>query len=126
MNKKIYIDRYIMYGLNHRRNFLKHTEIGVSCDTHEEMIDFSYELLKMQQCDNCALFFIMKNGTYEAFFKTIYDNDEAANDSDQVELALCNGQGTDEQFFAELDGKFRFCCYSLLIETEDGRFEVCK
>ena len=30
----------------------------------------------------------------------------------------------DRKMFAELDGELRFCCYSLLLETAKGIFEI--
>ena len=127
MNNKIYVDQYIMYGLNRRRNFIGLPEcdtcgerMGILLETAEDIEDFAVEALRDHDCNTCALFFVFNDDSYGAYFKCVYDEDEK-----DVEYALCRMFGKDRHMFAELDGEFRFCCYSLLVETNDGLFEVC-
>ena len=95
--------------------------------THADVEEFSTDSLKVHPCESCALFYVYLDGTYEAFFKYIYDVDEGDDSDEEKEItyAYCCMQGDDRHFFAQLDGRFRFCCYSLLIEVEDGVYEVC-
>lgn len=131
---KIYTDQYIFYGLNRYRQFLSIpscNECGerprIVTKTKEDLESFSVEVLKGHDCFSCALFYVFLDGTYGAFFKIVnneeYDEDE---DEDTIEFALCKVTNSDRHLFAELDAEFRLCCYSLLVEVEDGVYEVCK
>ncbi len=129
MNNKIIFDSYIMYGLNRRRSFLRVSSCEgcggkqkVMLESDEELLEFSTETLKTRDCMASALFYVMKDGTYKTVFRVVCDEDE---EEDLVEFAIGTVRSSDMHMFAELDGEFKFCCYSLLIETDDGEFEVC-
>ena len=77
-----------------------------------------------------ALFFVYLDGTYSSIFKVVFSEEFEENMYEDNELAITfsicqTPKKTDSHLFAELDGDFRFCCYSLLFEVEDGIFEVC-
>ena len=129
MNNKIIYDQYIMYGLNHRRSFVRLPKcedcdemMGVYLSSHEEMNEFAIETLTSHDCISCALFFAMQDGTYRAYFKGILDEIE---DPEEVEIGVCEVNSDDSHLFADVDADARLCCYSLFIEHENGRFEVC-
>lgn len=133
MNNKILFDSYIMYGLNRRRSFL-HLPKGnkVRLSSAEEIEEFSKEVLKEKDC-NCALFYVYLDGTSSAFFKSFTSQELVPSEFNEYEkelvesYAICRSERKrNMHLFAELDGNFRFCCYSLLIEKKDGVFEVCK
>lgn len=65
-------------------------------------------------CDCCAIFIVRQNGKFEAVFKMFVDG----------EYRLAKIDSKDRKMFAELDGEFRFCCYSLLLETAKGIYEI--
>ena len=139
MNNKIYYDPYIFYGLNHKRSFLRVVspfDGKVLLKSADDVMKFSIETLKNYQCDFCALFYVFNDDSYGAFFKYVYnaygenegnddyEEDEYEDKERDVKYAICRGYSMDRHLFAELDGRMRFCCYSLLIEKEDGVFEV--
>lgn len=126
MNNKIYVDQYIMYGLNHRRSFLRLEECKECGEPPRIMLidpqdieDFSVETLTGYSCESCALFYVHKDETYSAYVKSVYDADE-----EEVTFALGKIEGKERHMFADLDGELRFCCYSLLVEVDDGMYEV--
>ena len=115
-----------MYGLNRRRSFLRLPsceECGemmrVVLDGPEDIEDFSIEALSGHECDSCALFYVHKDGTFSAYFKTVYDADD-----EDVTFAIGKIKSEDRHLFADLDGEMRFCCYSILNEIADGVYEV--
>jgi hypothetical protein len=121
-----------MYGLNHRRSFLRLPEckdcgdgMKLSLCTPDEVTEFATDVLKDADCDCCALFFVMKDGTYKSYFKTLFDSEEIDDEGLELTFALASAASTDRHAFADLDGELRFCCYSLILEIEDGLFEVC-
>ena len=84
--------------------------------------EFAIETLTSHDCVDCALFFVMQDGTYRAYLKGILDENE---EDEEVTVGVLEMQGDDSHFFADVDADARLCCYSLLIEHEDGMFEVC-
>ena len=121
-----------MFGLNRNRHFLRlpKSERNITLDTPEDMEEFSKEVLKSKDCE-CALFYVHQDESYTAFFKTTvsqeFEEGETFDDSGMlITYSICKAtRRNDTHFFAWLDGEFRFCCYSLLFEKEDGSWEVC-
>lgn len=119
-----------MYGLNRNRRFLQLPDEvkTINLATKEDLIDFSIEILKAKECE-CALFYVHLDGSYSSVFKTIVseeiDDDVITEDSQiQVTYSLCTSlRKKDIHLFSTLDGCYRFCCYSLLVEIEDGVYE---
>ena len=134
LNNKIIIDRYIMYGLNRNRKFLSKTRKTILLPDLDTMQEYTAKVLSNMSCD-CALFFIHLDETYSAYFKVIMDSefvDEDIDDLDdedcqmKITYALCRTDRKDDtHMFSELDGEYRFHCYSLLQEIEEGLYEVC-
>ena len=125
MENKIYFNQYVLYGLNRKRSFLrvpKGKESKVCLNTADEIQDFSVDVLTDHSCDTCALFYVFNDGTYGSYFKVIYD---ASEDMEDIEYAICKVSSENERLFEGLDGEIRFCCYSILIDKEDGVFEIC-
>lgn len=130
LNNKIIIEQYIMYGLNRNRRFLQLPDgvKTINLATKEDLIDFSIEILKAKECE-CALFYVHLDGSYSSVFKTIVseeiDDDVITEDSQiLVTYSLCTSlRKKDIHLFSTLDGCYRFCCYSLLVEIEDGVYE---
>ena len=127
MNNKIIVDSYIMYGLNRRRAFLTPPTCedcghdGYLVLSDDELKNFCGFILTEHDCDNCALFVVHNNDTYEAYMKigSEYDEDEEEISCD---IGVCRSD--DMHMFATMDGEFKFCCYSLLMETGDGIYEI--
>ena len=129
MSKKIQIDRYIMYGLNRRRNFLTLPRGDkIKLPTPESIKTFAKEAITGKECE-CAVFFAYLDGTYSAVFKTVKNQEVKESMPMDVMVTfsvLSTLRQADSELFAKMDGDFRFCCYSLLFEVDDGIFEVCK
>lgn len=129
MSNKIIFNQYIQYGLNHKRSFLRlpkgNNDRKIYLPTEEDITEFSSEALRGHDCECCALFYVFKDGTYGAYFKTIKDAEVVSDDSLKFTYSINSARKKDTHLFAELDGDFRFCCYSLLLEIDDGLFEVC-
>ena len=133
MKNKILFDQYIMYGLNRNRRFLRlpRGERLLTLRTSEDIEEFSKEILKGKDCE-CALFYVHLDGTYSSIFKSVLNQElteaETLEDSQMVvTYSICKSpRKADTHLFSWLDGEFRFCCYSLLIEKKDGVFEVCR
>lgn len=131
MNNQIFIDHYIMYGLNRNRSFIQYMPMYEEQDylympSKEDIESFSAKILKAHDCENCALFYVFKDGTYGAYMKTVCDMTLLDEEKVLQKFAICTLDPSDDHhFFAQLDGMYRFCCYSLLIETDNGVFEVC-
>lgn len=122
MNNRITIDSYIMYGLNKHRAFLAPPtceDCGHDGDLvfedSDDLKEFCGFVLMDHDCENCAIFVVHRDGIYEAFMKM--DEDEGA-------IGIIRSD--DMHMFAELDGELRFCCYSLLMETDEGIYEIKK
>lgn len=135
MSNLIHIDQYIMYGLNRNRSFpctFEGKGKTVSLPTEKALERFAVKCLKPKDCQS-AIFIVHNDGTYGAYLK-IYHNDEGeaiAFEDDEGDLvlsfAICTiPRGDDRHLFAKLDGDFRFCCYTILLEKEDGIYEVCR
>lgn len=131
MNNKIIIDQYILYGLNRNRKFLRLPQDNmVHLSNEEDLTRFATKVLEKKDCDS-ALFFVHMDGTYSSVFKTtvseeLVSNEDEEEESMEITYTICKSERKrDMHFFSWLDGQFRFCCYSLLVETSEGMYEVC-
>ena len=131
-----------MYGLNRRRSFLTLPRGNkIRLDSPEDITNFARKTLKEKLCET-ALFFVYLDGTYSSVFKVMTSDDhekDVLEEDDELTFtltsdichtltyAICQtGKSKDSHMFSELDGDFRFCCYSLLVEVKNGVFEVCR
>lgn len=127
MNKIIF-DPYIMYGLNRRRKFLK-SPVCEDCGGKGTIVlrddgaleDFCCGVMLEHDCDNCAVFIVHVDESYSVYFKmeTGWSEEE-----DEPLYSIGRVDGDDRKLFSMVDGEFRFCCYSLLIEKEEGLYEI--
>ena len=129
LNNKILIDQYIIYGLNRRRSFLHlpKDNNAVTLPTQEDIEEFAKEILRSKECE-CALFFVHKDGTYSSVFKTVLSEKPSDDFDEDGNLVITysiakSPRKNDMHLFSWLDGEFRFCCYSILIEITDGLYE---
>lgn len=131
MNNRIYIDQYIMHGLNRHRSFKCTPGPRVRLDTEEKLQKYAVRNLKKTDCQS-AVFVQYIDETYSAYIKIYHADDDRGpmfedEDGDLVfTFAICSlPRVADSHVFAQIDGDFRLCCYSLLLEVEDGIYEVC-
>lgn len=129
MENKIIFDQYIMYGLNRRRAFLDPPTCE-DCGGKGQLVlegndlrEFCLFVLTEHDCEYCALFFVHKDETYEAYFKSGVEYNE---ETDTFDYHIGRCRANDRHMFSELDGEFKFCCYSLLLEVDDNTYEVCR
>lgn len=118
----IYINNFILYGLNRKRNFLK-----CPSDDCGEKVPFVFEedsdlfhsmayLLYQHECPESAIFAVGLNNEFYAAVK-MYDEEA---DEEVVQIM----HSDDMHMFADLDGELRLCCYALLIEVEPGHWMI--
>ncbi len=135
-NAKIMVSEFGMYGLNRYRNFMsppgcegcenyetcEHVSDSCAGDhlyiakTKDELLDMCAEFLKMHDCSESAIFVVYNNGSQ----MVVYNLEE----EDQV--GVTEPIEPDIHYFAEFDASMRLCCYSLLIEKEDGMWKVAQ
>lgn len=130
------IDQYIMYSLNRRRSFIRPAYKKVKLLSEEEITEFAETALEERDCES-AIFFVYLDGTYQAIFKIVHDEEEIDPEDYEdyeedeggnilVTYAICKSERmSDPHFFQKIDGEFHFCCYNLMLEIDDGLFEVC-
>lgn len=118
---KIKTNNFITYGLNRKRNFL-HSPILSNGEPEyiftDDIKEVCMELLEAESCPNSAIFSIKHNGDMMVIFKVAVDEEIG-----EMKLGIAKSN-SDLHFFSEIDGKFRFCCYGMIIEQEPGRWEI--
>ena len=127
------INEFSMRGLNKYRNFLTAPECG--CDgkgqiviyDDEQLHHICSELLFDNECDCSAIFLVHKNGLQEIVLCLEDWNEE--NDCPMLAVSVLtpkNKNMVDNDFFASVDGEVGFHCYGLMIERDNGQWEVCE
>ena len=111
---------FASYGLNKHRNMLQRINMGdIYCKDLDNFIDILGEMLFNADCDNCAIFF---HSIDDMLYAAVKEWDIEIEDfSVTIYKSLSRGQ---YDFFAATDGNFRFCCYGLLIETNNNEWRI--
>ena len=124
LNYKFKFNHFATYGLNKLRNLLQ-APVCDDCggtgrlvfEEPDEVFEMCASLLDDMGFDNTAIFLVTKDGEYHA---VIYYYSE----DDKPEAAQIRGEGLD--FFAEVDANLVLDGYGLLLQHDDGSWEICE
>lgn len=106
------------YQLNKHRNFLESPRCDCGCGgkallvAEDDIHQIAAGFLEDHDCPNSAVFLLYDDDYMEAVVKT----------EDVIEVVTA--EKYDRQLFSIIDAEFRLCCYSLMMETEDGLWEI--
>jgi hypothetical protein len=125
INYAFSINNFATYGLNRYRNFLKAPECECGCgakgrivvDDRDALYDFMAQMVLSYDCEEPAVFAVAQNGDMIVAMREYDDKGEPT-------CPICVGKGYN--FFSKIDGDVHFCCYGLLMEQEDGTWEICE
>lgn len=114
------INLYPMYGLNRNRSFLQAQVCDCGCKkpmylqlkTKEDVKNFCFNVLREYDCSLSGIFAVFDSGIYMAVWKQYDEELEDMTESDDMHM------------FSEIDGKFRLCCYNLIIEERPGEWMI--
>ena len=112
------IKDYAFYKLNKYRNFVEH--LSFTTTEKNEALFIAQEVLAQHDCPNSAIFLHCFNDDLYVLLKT----------DDEYECFGVKREDSEDQadyyydFFAETDGEFHPCCYSLWMETKPNNWEV--
>ena len=124
-----------MRGLNKYRNFLTAPECDCGCGGKSQIIIYDDEqlhhvcsdLLFDNGCGCSAIFLVHKDGLQEIVLCLEDWNEE--NDCPMLEVSVLTPKDinkVDNDFFSSVDGEVGFHCYGLIIERDNGQWEICK
>ena len=124
MKTDIFINNYPMYGLNHNRRFLKPVMCECGCGqpaymvlkTDDDVKEFCCAMLQEYDCPRSVIFAVFNDGRNLVTWKEVDEDDKT------VEILSC--ESDDIHMFSDLDGEMRFCCYSLIMEEDDGLWMI--
>ena len=112
-NCEIHYENFSSYGLNSERNFLKEAgECVIELD-HEDLVDFMIELLQENGCPEGAVFAI-------DYDMNMYC---AIVDEESEEILVAKSEWNMD-WFKQLDGELRFCCYALIEEIRKDAWKI--
>lgn len=122
LNFTFSINYFASHGLNRMRNFLQSPKCE-DCGEPERVLvkddkdlgELCSSLLFKHGCDRSAIFCIKQSGEMIIFLKV---DDEF----DGIAMLSSKEPGV----FAGIDAEFRLCCYGLMIEAENGEWEICE
>ncbi len=114
MSKWIFrVECFEVYGLDVQNNFLR--ECTLSLKTNTELFEFMITALNLHECDRCAVFAIDIYGSMWAGIK---------RPQSQERIDLLVKEKFDLEFFARIVKEYGLTCYSLIIETEIGKWKA--
>lgn len=105
------------YGLNKYRNFLNKNTLKF--DNDEDLYNFMCSVIAEHECPESAVFAI---DFYGGMWAGIAKVDDGIIDDEEIHLI--GRKDLNPEWFAQLDAEYRFCCYSLLIETKPGIWKI--
>ena len=123
------------YGLNNFRNFLSAPECDCGCggkgslilEDTKELFGFMHIMLAEHDCNQCAIFAHAHNDEMFAIVKlddvSEYDDCDEI-DSEEYPIKFFGIKETDMDFFKEFDAEFGLHCYGLLIQNNNGSWDI--
>ena len=88
--------------------------------------EFCGYVLENEDCDNCAIFLVHKDGMQEITHKHwVYDED---NEEEDLVISLISPKKSNVEidFFPKMDALLGLHCYGLMIEHENVAWEICE
>ena len=130
------VDEFAMRSLNKYRNFMSAPECDCGCggkgrlifETKEELYGFCNAVLGDMDCCECAIFIIHNDGIQEIIYKHLEWDEDVEEECVSIDLLSPKNDKVlqDTDFFAKLDAEFGFHCYGLMIERDNGSWEICE
>lgn len=128
------VDEFGMRGLNKYKNILQSPECDCGCggkampvfEDKDDLYEFCGYVLENEDCDNCAIFLVHKDGMQEITHKHwVYDED---NEEEDLVISLISPKKSNAEidFFSKMDALLGLHCYGLMIEHENGAWEICE
>lgn len=114
------MDYFKRFHLNPYRNFLAAPECpdcgekaALMLNEVKDVFGFANAILEDHGCPKSAVFMVSLDNNYYVAIK---------DDEDHDETIFLSSNYTD--FFAEIDGKYRLCCYGIIVEQTPGHWMV--
>lgn len=120
LNYRFFINHFATYGLNRHRSFLQRPKSEdlayIATENKDDLGELCASLLFEHDCPESAIFCVCRDGSFITALKL---DEETPGKISIIE-------SRDPYSFSYIDAEYRLCCYGLMIEVDDNKWEVCE